>query len=159
MRVSTPAPDEKANSLTKAPPWLVELADAHKDASGSEEFVEGLKEDFFSHRVFVFTPTGDAIDLPAGSTPIDFAYAIHTDLGNHLQGSKVNGKMVSFDTVLNNGDVVEILRRESAKPSVKWLDHVRTSLARKQIRLALGMTEPQKAAPRRRSKSSKKSSK
>jgi len=136
--------DDGVPGMKKPPPWLVELADAHLDVSGSEEFVEGLKEDFFSHRVFVFTPDGDAVDLPSASTPIDFAYAIHTDLGNHLQGAKVNGKLVSFDTLLNNGDVVEILRRDSAKRSTKWLEHVKTSLARKQIRLALGMTEPDK---------------
>jgi len=157
MKVSTPKPAEDGKTETKAPPWLVELADAHKEVGGPEEFVEGLKEDFFSHRVFVFTPKGDAVDLPAASTPIDFAYAIHTDLGNHLQGAKVNGKMVSFDTMLNNGDMVEILRRESSKPSVKWLDHVRTSLARKQIRLALGMTEPGRTKTRLRPRFSKKS--
>jgi GTP pyrophosphokinase len=110
--------------------------------------VEGLKEDFFSHRVFVFTPKGDVIDLPAKSTPIDFAYAIHSDLGDHLQGAKVNGKLVSFETSLGNGDVVEIIRKDAAHPSHKWLEHVRTSLARRHIKSALGMTEPAKA-PRR----------
>ena len=90
------------------------------------------------------------------STPIVFAYAIHTDLGNHIQGAKVNDKLVSFDTTLNNGDIVEIVRRDSAHPSPKWLDHVRTSLARKHIRLALGMNEPDKAAPRRRSRTKRK---
>lgn len=159
MKVSTPKVVDGVQSVTKAPPWLIELAEAHKEAGASDDFVEGLKEDFFSHRVFVFTPKGDAIDLPSSSTPIDFAYAIHTDLGNHLQGSKVNGKLVSFDTILNNGDVVEIVRRESARPSTKWLDHVRTSLARKQIRLALGMTEPDKMLPRRQSRFGKKSAK
>ncbi|MHB1769699.1 MAG: RelA/SpoT family protein [Minisyncoccota bacterium] len=129
---------------TKVPPWLAELAEAHAEIAGSEDFVEGLKEDFFSHRVFVFTPKGDVIDLPAASTPIDFAYAIHSDLGNHLQGAKVNGKLVSFETVLGNGDVVEILRRDAARPSSKWLDIARTSLARRHIRTALGMTEPAK---------------
>ncbi len=147
---STPA-GGAADKKTKIPPWLAELADAHTEISGTSEFIEGLKEDFFSHRVFVFTPQGDAIDLPVASTPIDFAYAIHTNLGNHLLGAKVNGKMVSFETPLNNGDVVEILRRDSAKPSVKWLDHIKTSLARKQIRMALGMTEADKPRePRRR---------
>ena len=138
----------KAKDTVKAPPWLTELADAHTDIAGSEDFVEGLKEDFFSHRVFVFTPKGDVIDLPTASTPIDFAYAIHSDLGDHLQGAKVNGKLVSFDTPLGNGEVVEILRRDSAHPSPKWLDIVRTSLARRHIRTALGMTSPSK--PRRR---------
>ncbi len=137
----------------KTPQWLAELAKAHADIAGSEEFIEGLKEDFFSHRVFVFTPKGDVIDLPMASTPIDFAYAIHSDLGDHLQGAKVNGKLVSFDTKLGNGEVVEIIRRDSAHPSTKWLDIVRTSLARRHIRAALGMTEP--AKPSRRKKRGK----
>lgn len=134
--------------ITKVPPWLAELADAHAEEEGSEEFVEGLKEDFFSHRVFVFTPQGDVIDLPSASTPIDFAYAIHSDLGDHLQGAKVNGKLVSFETKLGNGDIVDIIRRDSAHPSAKWLEIVRTSLARRHIRATLGLTEPTK--PRRR---------
>ena len=126
------------------PPWLAELAKAHSEEEGSQEFVTGLKEDFFSHRVFVFTPQGDVIDMPSRSTPIDFAYAIHSDLGNHLQGTKVNGKLVSFNTELHNGDIVEIIRRDNAHPSVKWLDIVRTSLARRHIRIALGLTEQTK---------------
>ncbi len=140
---------EEASSPAKVPPWLAELAEAHAEATGSQEFVEGLKEDFFSHRVFVFTPKGDVVDLPAASTPIDFAYAIHSDLGDHLQGAKVNGKLASFDTVLSNGDIVEIIRRDSAHPSPKWLELVRTSLARKNIRAALGLTEPTKHPGRR----------
>ena len=143
--------EEGVKSIAKAPAWLTELAEAHTEVAGTKEFVEGLKEDFFSHRVFVFTPNGDVIDLPAASTPIDFAYAIHSDLGDHLQGAKVNGKLVSFDTVLGNGEVVEILRRDSAHPSPKWLDIVRTSLARRHIRATLGMTEPTKPTePKRR---------
>jgi GTP pyrophosphokinase len=137
---------------TKVPPWLAELADAHTDIAGSEEFVEGLKEDFFSHRVFVFTPNGDVIDLPSQSTPIDFAYAIHSDLGDHLQGAKVNGKLVSFETILGNGDVVEIIRRDSAHPSAKWLEIARTSMAKRHIKNALGMSEPTtKPSPRKQS--------
>ena len=139
-----------APSATKIPPWLAELADAHSEVAGSEEFVEGLKEDFFSHRVFVFTPQGDVIDLPAQSTPIDFAYAIHSDLGDHLQGAKVNGKLVSFDTELGNGDIVEVIRRDSAHPSPKWLEIARTSLARRHIRVTLGMTESNKPPRERR---------
>ena len=134
----------------KVPPWLAELAEAHAEVVGTKDFVEGLKEDFFSHRVFVFTPKGDVIDLPVASTPIDFAYAIHSDLGDHLQGAKVNGKLVSFDTVLGNGEVVEILRRDAAHPSPKWLEIARTSLARRCIRAALGMTEPTKPSRRHR---------
>jgi len=147
MKFSKKENENGAKSTVKAPPWLAELAEAHTDIAGSKEFVEGLKEDFFSHRVFVFTPKGDVIDLPVASTPIDFAYAIHSDLGDHLQGAKVNGKLVSFETPLGNGEMVEIIRRDSAHPSPKWLDVVRTSLARRHIRAALGLTEPTK--PRR----------
>ena len=150
MKFSKKENGDKTGSAMKAPQWLAELAEAHTDVAGSKEFVEGLKEDFFSHRVFVFTPKGDVIDLPAASTPIDFAYAIHSDLGDHIQGAKVNGKIVSFDTLLGNGEVVEILRRDSAHPSPKWLDIARTSLARRHIRAALGMTEPSKPPRRRR---------
>lgn len=143
---------EEVKSAMKVPPWLAELAEAHTETVKSDEFVEGLKEDFFSRRVFVFTPKGDVTDLPIESTPIDFAYAIHSDLGNHLLGAKVNGKLVSFDTPLGNGDVVEIMRRDAAHPSAKWLEIARTSLARRHIRAALGMTEPEKPSRRRKTK-------
>ncbi len=146
MRFTKKENGNRVEGALKAPEWLAELAEAHTDIAGSQEFVEGLKEDFFSHRVFVFTPKGDVIDLPAASTPIDFAYAIHSDLGDHLQGAKVNGKLVSFDTALGNGEVVEIIRRDSAHPSTKWLEIAKTSLARRHIRSALGMTEQTKPA-------------
>src|SRR5690606_16531464 len=68
------------------PRWLTDLREAHAEVAGPDEFVEGLKSDFFSHRIFVFTPRGDVIDLPTESTPVDFAYAIHSDLGDHMQG-------------------------------------------------------------------------
>lgn len=143
-----------ARETIQIPLWLAELADAHAEITGSEEFVEGLKEDFFSHRVFVFTPKGDVIDLPVDSTPLDFAYAIHSDLGDHLQGAKVNGKLVSFDTRLGNGEVVEIIRRESAHPSPKWLEIARTSLARRHIRAALGLSEQHRPPKPRRTRPS-----
>ncbi len=146
--------EQRTKDAVKVPLWLAELAEAHTKVAGSKEFVEGLKEDFFSHRVFVFTPQGDVIDLPAESTPIDFAYAIHSDLGNHIQGAKVNGKLVQFDTALKNGEVVEILRRDAAHPSPKWLEIARTSLARRHIRAALGMTEPAKS-PKKKKKSAR----
>lgn len=160
-----PPPGYPAKPKAAAPPWLAELADAHAQVAGSEEFVQGLREDFFSHRVFVFTPRGDVVDLPVESTPVDFAYAIHSDLGNHMNGAKVNGKMVSFDTTLRNGDVVEILDRPNARPTKKWIDYARTSLARRHIRIATGEdkqsgaedTRPAQAAPaERKPKSDKK---
>ncbi|MBI3572049.1 bifunctional (p)ppGpp synthetase/guanosine-3',5'-bis(diphosphate) 3'-pyrophosphohydrolase [Candidatus Kaiserbacteria bacterium] len=135
-----PAGSARGSAAALPPRWLAELASAHAEVAGSKEFVEGLKEDFFSHRVFVFTPEGDVIDLPAGATPIDFAYAIHSGLGNHLQGA------------LGNGDVVEILEREAAHPSAKWLEHAKTSLARKHIRAALGMGEESKGKPKEQKK-------
>ena len=140
------APAEKPAAKSKQPEpempqWLSELADVHTSMAESKEFVERLKEDFFSHRVFVFTPKGDVIDLPIQSTPIDFAYAIHSDLGNHMIGTKVNGKMVAFDTPLRNGDIVEILRRDSAHPTNKWLEMAKTTLARKHIRAELEVPE------------------
>lgn len=155
MKVTKKGQPEK-NGGAEVPRWLTELSSAHASIAGSEEFVEGLKEDFFSHRVFVFTPQGDVIDLPAESTPIDFAYAIHSDLGDHIQGAKVNGKLVSFDTKLGNGEVVEIIRRDSAHPSPKWLDIARTSLARRHIRAALGMVEHKPAPKPYRQKPEKK---
>ncbi|MES2994809.1 MAG: HD domain-containing protein [Patescibacteria group bacterium] len=135
VQVPLAPPDPK--KAQDIPRWLTELADAHASVAETNDFVEGLKSDFFSHRVFVFTPRGDVIDLPVESTPADFAYAIHSDLGDHMQGAKVNGKLVSFDTKLRNGDIVEIIRRESAHPTAKWLDLVKTSVARKHIRAAL----------------------
>ena len=141
---SVPAEKPAAKSKQpepEMPQWLSELADVHTSMAESKEFVERLKEDFFSHRVFVFTPKGDVIDLPIQSTPIDFAYAIHSDLGNHMIGTKVNGKMVAFDTPLRNGDIVEILRRDSAHPTNKWLEMAKTTLARKHIRAELEVPE------------------
>jgi len=147
---STTKPKEKTKpkKAQSTPPWLAELADAHAPSAGSEDFVQGLREDFFSHRVFVFTPKGDVIDLPINSTAIDFAYAIHSALGNHLYGARVNSKLVAFDTPLRNGDVVEILERASAHPTTKWLDYARTSLARRHIRVALEISERGTTSPK-----------
>lgn len=120
------------------PDWVKELAQAHNHLDESEEYLDQLKSDFFSHRVFVFTPRSDVIDLPLGATPIDFAYAIHSDLGNRMSGARVNGKMVSLETALRNGDMVEIITKPSAKPSRKWHDIAKTNMAKKHIRTALG---------------------
>lgn len=136
-----PEPAKGYTSTVSAPYWLSELAEVHTSMKGSGEFVERLKEDFFSHRVFAFTPTGDVIDLPIHSTPVDFAYAIHSDVGNHMQGAKVNKKLVAFDTPLRNGDIVEIITKDSARPTRKWLDMAKTSMAKKHIRAALEATE------------------
>ena len=91
--------------------------------------------DFFKDRVFVFTPKGDIIDLPEDSSVIDFAYAIHTDIGNHCNGAKINDQLVSLDTPLKSGDVVEILTDKNRKgPSPDWIKHVKTHLAKSHIK-------------------------
>jgi len=128
--------DGKGGWTKQEPEWITQLLDWQKNVSESKEFLSELKMDFFKHRVFVFTPKGDVIDLPDESSVVDFAYAIHTDIGNHMSGAKVNQKMVSLDTKLQNGDIVEILTRKDAKPSGKWLKNARTTLARKHIRIA-----------------------
>lgn len=120
-----------------APEWVKQLAKAHDVDEKSEEYLQSLKTDFFSHRVFVFTPKSDVIDLPVGATPVDFAYAIHSEIANKMAGARVNGKLVSLDTALRNGDMVEIITKPSAKPSRKWHDIAKTTLAKKMIRVAL----------------------
>lgn len=140
---STQTLQTENGSKKTVPKWVKELAHAHADTKQSEEYLDTLKTDFFSHRVFVFTPKGDVIDLPIAATPIDFAYAVHSDIGNKMAGAKVNGKLVSIDTPLRNGDIVEIITKPSAHPSHKWHDIAKTNLARKQIRAALQKHEAQ----------------
>jgi guanosine-3',5'-bis(diphosphate) 3'-pyrophosphohydrolase len=136
---------EKSESKADVPEWLEQLAHAHHGTEASEEYLDTLKSDFFSHRVFAFTPKGDVIDLPTEATPIDFAYAVHSDLGNRMSGARVNGKMVSMDTALRNGDMVEIITKSSAKPSRKWHDIAKTNMAKKHIRAALAAAEAKKS--------------
>ena len=134
---NTPA----AETDTSIPDWLKELAHADGTSAKSEEYLDTLKSDFFSHRVFVFTPRGDVIDLPVAATPIDFAYAVHSDLGNKMSGARVNGKLVSLETELHNGDMVEVITKPSAKPSRKWHDIAKTNMAKKHIRAALAQQQ------------------
>nr|WP_028963119.1 bifunctional (p)ppGpp synthetase/guanosine-3',5'-bis(diphosphate) 3'-pyrophosphohydrolase [Sulfobacillus thermosulfidooxidans] len=115
--------------------WLRQLLEWQRDMRDAREFMDTLKVDLFSDEVFVFTPKGDVLDLPAGSTPIDFAYRIHTDVGNHCVGAKINGRIVPLTTPLENGDIVEVLvNRKSPGPSVDWLNIVQTSQAKNRIR-------------------------
>ncbi|MCE9541513.1 HD domain-containing protein [Candidatus Kaiserbacteria bacterium] len=137
-----PATDEENEE--KVPTWVHELASAHHDGETSE-YMDTLKADFFSHRVFVFTPKGDVIDLPVAATPIDFAYAVHSDLGNKMSGARVNGKMVSLDTALRNGDLVEVITKPAGHPSRKWHDIAKTNMAKKHIRAAVAALERKKA--------------
>jgi GTP pyrophosphokinase len=117
--------------------WLRQLMDWQRDVSESDatEFVEGIKLDIFQDQVFVFTPKGDIKDLPAGATPLDFAYRIHTDVGHRTIGAKVNNRLVPLDYRLKNGDIVEIVTTKGEHgPSRDWLNVVRTSHAREKIR-------------------------
>ena len=115
--------------------WLRQLMDWQRDVSDATEFVEGIKLDIFQDQVFVFTPKGDIKDLPAGATPLDFAYRIHTDVGHRTIGSKVNNRLVPLDYRLKNGDIVEIVTTKGEHgPSRDWLNVVRTSHAREKIR-------------------------
>jgi GTP pyrophosphokinase len=102
--------------------WLRQLMDWMQDVEDAGEFVDSMKTDVFSDRVYAFTPRGDIIDLPTGSTPIDFAYHVHTDVGHRCRGAKVNGKLVSLDRVLKTGDQVEILTAKRGGPSRDWLN-------------------------------------
>ena len=115
--------------------WLRQALEWQKEADDSVEFLETLKMDLFDNQVFVFTPGGDVMELPADSTPLDFAFKIHTDIGIRCVGAKVNGKMVTIDHRLNNGDIVEIVTSaNSSGPSVDWLKICKTSQARNKIR-------------------------
>ncbi len=115
--------------------WVRQLMDWQRDVADATEFVEGLKIDLFQDQVFVFTPRGDVKDLPAGSTPLDFAYRIHTDVGHSCIGAKVNNRLVPLDYKLKNGDIVEIVTTKAAHgPSRDWLKVVQTTHAREKIR-------------------------
>ncbi len=123
----------------KIPHWINQIGELYtKEEATGTEFIDDMRKDFFTNRIFVFTPAGDVVDLPIGATPIDFAYAIHSEVGNHVSGSKVNKKLVQLDSELRNGDIVEIETRKSSQPSQKWLGAVKTSLARRRIKNALG---------------------
>jgi len=121
--------------------WVEQLKDWQMKVAGPAEFLEGLKVDFLKNRIFIFTPKGDVIDLPEGATPIDFAYAVHTDIGNHCIAAKANGKIVQLSQPLKNGDLVEIVVDKHKNPSRDWLNSVKTSLARSRIKNWLNKEE------------------
>ncbi|NLA05285.1 MAG: bifunctional (p)ppGpp synthetase/guanosine-3',5'-bis(diphosphate) 3'-pyrophosphohydrolase [Firmicutes bacterium] len=114
--------------------WLRQLLEWQQDYRDAREFIENLKLDLFTDEVFVFTPRGDVIDLPAGSIPIDFAYKIHTDVGNTCTGSRVNGRLVPLDYVLKTGDMVEIITGKNSSPSRDWVKMVKSAQAKNKIR-------------------------
>jgi GTP pyrophosphokinase len=115
--------------------WLRLLMEWQKEVTDAESFVDAVKVDLFQDEVFVFSPKGDVLNLPAGSTPVDFAYRIHTEVGHHCIGAKVNGRMVPLDYELQNGEIVEILTSKAPHgPSRDWLGFVKSASARERIR-------------------------
>ena len=130
------APSEKLS-------WVRQLVDWQKEMTDSDEFLKAVKFDALRHRNFVFSPLGDVYDLPADSTPVDFAYAVHTDLGRFITGAKVDGKIVPLDYKLKSGQVVEILKSKNPRtPNPHWADFVVTTLARREINRYLRKTGP-----------------
>ncbi|MFH1313201.1 MAG: bifunctional (p)ppGpp synthetase/guanosine-3',5'-bis(diphosphate) 3'-pyrophosphohydrolase [Candidatus Eisenbacteria bacterium] len=120
--------------LEKQLTWLRQTLEWSRDLTDPTEFMQSLRADLYHHEIFVFTPKGDLRNLPLGATPIDFAYAVHTEVGNHCTGAKVNGKLMALATEIKNGDTVEIMTQASAVPSIDWLKTVRTGGARSKIR-------------------------
>jgi GTP pyrophosphokinase len=120
--------------------WLRQLLEWQREMAGTDEFIESVKQDIFQDQVFVYTPKGEIVELTSGSTPIDFGYKIHTDLGHRCVGAKVNGRLVSLDTKLKNGDTVEIMISKGERgPSLDWLNpnrgYVGSASARQKVRL------------------------
>jgi len=130
--------------------WLRQLLDWQREMRDPREFMESLKTDLFSDRVYVFTPKGDVMELPAGSVPIDFAYRVHTDVGHRCTGSRVNGRIVPLEYQLKTGDIVEILTTKGSRPSRDWLHIVKTSQAKNRIRQYFKKEEREKNLARGR---------
>ncbi len=133
--------NQQVDHRRRIPHWIQEIGDMYRETDDSSQFVADLRRDFFTNRIFVFTPNGDVVDLPAGATPIDFAYAIHSEIGDRTAGAKVNQKLVQLDSELKNGDIIEIETRKGANPTQKWLESAKTSLAKRRIRTALEAAE------------------
>ena len=125
--------------------WLRQLMEWQQDLKDPKEFLETVKVDLFTDEVFVFTPKGDVKSLPRGATPVDFAFAIHSDIGNRCVGGKVNGKIVPLRYKLKNGDMVEVLTNPAAHPSKDWLTFVKTSRAQQRIRSFIKLQQREKS--------------
>lgn len=130
-----------ADELDKQLAWFRQVLELQLDAETPGEFLEFLKLDLYQDEIFVFTPTGDVIQLPKGATPLDFAFAVHTQVGAHCAGAKVNGRIAPLSRELKNSETVEILTNPNAKPSRDWIAHVRTGRARHKIRQMLRLEE------------------
>ena len=136
---------KNADELDRQLTWFRQVLELQLDAKTPDEFLEFLKLDLYQDEIFVFTPTGDVIQLPKGATPIDFAFAVHTEIGLHCAGAKINGRIAPLSRPLRNSETVEIIRSPTAKPTRDWLAHVRTGRARHKIRQVLKREEHQSA--------------
>lgn len=117
--------------------WVEQLKNWQKEFINPEEFIESLKIDFFKDRIFAISPKGEVVDLPSGATPVDFAYHIHSDIGDQCAGVKINGKIMPLNTELKSGDMVEVIIQKGKKPSEDWLEFVKSSHAKNHIKSAL----------------------
>src|SRR5256714_1119028 len=135
------SPDELDRHLA----WFRQLLELQQDTHTPEEFLEFLKIDLYQDEIFVFTPRGDVKRLPKGATPIDFAFAVHTEVGLRCQGARINGRIAPLHRPFKNGDTVEILTSPQARPSRDWLAHVQTARARPKIRQWISPEEPEKS--------------
>jgi GTP diphosphokinase / guanosine-3',5'-bis(diphosphate) 3'-diphosphatase len=129
--------DAKSDELDRHLSWFRQVLELQMDAKTPDEFLEFLKLDLYQDEIFVFTPTGDVVQLPKGATPIDFAFAVHTEIGLHCAGARVNGRIAPLSRALRNSETVEIITSNTAKPTRDWLAHVRTGRARHKIRQVL----------------------
>ena len=129
--------DAKSDELDRHLSWFRQVLELQMDAKTPDEFLEFLKLDLYQDEIFVFTPTGDVIQLPKGATPLDFAFAVHTEIGLHCAGARVNGRIAPLSRPLRNSETVEIITSNTAKPTRDWLAHVRTGRARHKIRQVL----------------------
>ncbi|MBI3031891.1 bifunctional (p)ppGpp synthetase/guanosine-3',5'-bis(diphosphate) 3'-pyrophosphohydrolase [Candidatus Woesearchaeota archaeon] len=130
---------ERDKQFDKKISWLKQLLEWRAESTDAKQFIESLKIDLFEDEIVVFTPKGDPISLPVNSTPVDFAYMVHTSIGENCSKSLVNNKIAPLETVLHSGDVVEIITQKNAKPSRQWLKFVKTNKAKSKIRQALHM--------------------
>ena len=137
--------DAPSDELDRHLTWFRQVLELQMDAKTPDEFLEFLKLDLYQDEIFVFTPTGDVIQLPKGATPIDFAFAVHTEIGLHCAGAKVNGRIAPLSRALRNSETVEIITSPTAKPSRDWLAHVRTGRARHKIRQVMRREAQQSA--------------
>ncbi len=131
---STTRDGDRSSAHRRAREWLRNIVEMNKAAGNPEEFFENVKVDLFPDEVYVFTPKGKIMELPRGSTAVDFAYAIHTDIGNQCVGARINRKLVPLGTQLANGETIEIITASSGRPNPAWLNFVATAKARTQIR-------------------------